>query len=216
MFVRVVRQSSIRSLLARTYASAATKASTAPPVQLFGIDGSYASALYTVSAKDSSLDATEKSLNSLKSLISEDKKLATILSNPALSTGDKKTIVDEITKATGLDKTVGNFLSVLAENNRLGLLPDVISKFEVLSNAHHGYVDATVTSVSELDDKTLTRLTNAISKSEFVGEGKKLRIHNVVNPDIKGGLIVEVGDRTVDLSVSAKIARLNKLLTDTI
>lgn len=37
-----------------------------------------------------------------------------------------------------------------------------------------------------------------------------------VNPDIKGGLIVEIGDRTIDLSVSSKIAKMNKLLTDTL
>lgn len=37
-----------------------------------------------------------------------------------------------------------------------------------------------------------------------------------INPDIVGGLIVEIGDRTIDLSVSAKIAKMNKLLTDTL
>lgn len=37
-----------------------------------------------------------------------------------------------------------------------------------------------------------------------------------VNPDIKGGLIVEIGDRTIDLSVSAKLAKMNKLLQDTL
>lgn len=37
-----------------------------------------------------------------------------------------------------------------------------------------------------------------------------------VNPEIKGGLVVEVGDRTIDLSVSSKIAKMNKLLTDTL
>ena len=37
-----------------------------------------------------------------------------------------------------------------------------------------------------------------------------------VRPDIKGGLIVEVGDRTIDLSVSARMARMNKLLQDTL
>lgn len=37
-----------------------------------------------------------------------------------------------------------------------------------------------------------------------------------VNPDIRGGLIVEIGDRTIDLSVSAKMARMNKLLKDTL
>ncbi len=40
--------------------------------------------------------------------------------------------------------------------------------------------------------------------------------HKQVNPDIVGGLIVEVGDRTVDLSVSSKLAKMNKLLTDTL
>lgn len=37
-----------------------------------------------------------------------------------------------------------------------------------------------------------------------------------VNPDIRGGLVVEIGDRTIDLSVSSKMAKMNKLLTDTL
>lgn len=37
-----------------------------------------------------------------------------------------------------------------------------------------------------------------------------------VNPEIKGGLVVEIGDRTIDLSVSSKISKMNKLLTDTL
>jgi len=37
-----------------------------------------------------------------------------------------------------------------------------------------------------------------------------------VNPEIKGGLIVEINDRTIDLSVAAKMARMNKLLKDTL
>ncbi len=35
-----------------------------------------------------------------------------------------------------------------------------------------------------------------------------------VNPDVLGGLVVEIGDRTIDLSVSGKLAKMNKLLTD--
>jgi F-type H+-transporting ATPase subunit O len=84
-----------------------------------------------------------------------------------------------------------------------------------------------------LDNKTLNRLEAAVSKSSHVGAGKKLKVKNTVrvllsralcaganpsqvNPDIVGGLVVEVGDRTIDLSVSAKIAKMNKLLNDTL
>jgi F-type H+-transporting ATPase subunit O len=84
-----------------------------------------------------------------------------------------------------------------------------------------------------LDSKTLSRLETAVSKSQYVGQGKKLKVTNKVrssqsinvpslltkfqvNSDILGGLIVEIGDRTIDLSVSSRIAKMNKLLTDTL
>jgi F-type H+-transporting ATPase subunit O len=105
-----------------------------------------------------------------------------------------------------------------------------------------------------LDNKTLSRLESAVSKSQYVGQGKKLKVTNKVrfplpslshphtssllpprsspalqlpndhrltngtqvNPDILGGLVVEIGDRTIDLSVSSRIAKMNKLLTDTL
>uniref|UniRef100_A0A060T3B9 ATP synthase subunit 5, mitochondrial n=1 Tax=Blastobotrys adeninivorans TaxID=409370 RepID=A0A060T3B9_BLAAD len=212
MIARAALRQSVRAT--RAYATQAAKST--PPVKLFGIDGSYASALYTASAKSSSIEATEKSLASLKTVLEKDTKLKTILENPSLSAGDKKEVVDALVKASSVDETVANFLSVLADNNRLGLVSDVIRQFETLSNAYHGLVEATVTSAEALDKKTLNRLEAALQKSEFVGKGKQLKLTNKVNADILGGLVVEVGDRTVDLSVSAKIARLNKLLTDTV
>ena len=67
-----------------------------------------------------------------------------------------------------------------------------------------------------LDNKTLSRLEAAVTKSQYVGQGKKLKVTNEVNSDMIGGLVVEVGDRTIDLSVSSRIAKMNKLLTDTL
>jgi len=80
--------------------------------------------------------------------------------------------------------------------------------------AHKGEVEAIVTSAQALDPKTLQRLEAAISKSAFIGQGQKLRVSNKVDTEIVGGLVVEIGDRTIDLSVSSKMAKLNKLLTD--
>ena len=54
-----------------------------------------------------------------------------------------------------------------------------------------------------------------MSKSEY-SQGKKLKVVSKVNPDILGGLVVEIGDRTIDLSVSGKVSKMNKLLTDTL
>ncbi|KAK5194201.1 ATP synthase F0 subcomplex subunit OSCP atp5, partial [Cryomyces antarcticus] len=101
-------------------------------------------------------------------------------------------------------------------NNRLSVLEGVCEKFGVLMSAFRGEVELTVTSAAPLDAKVLKQLETAISKSQYVGQGKKLKVVPKVNPDIRGGLIVEIGDRTIDLSVSSKMAKMNKLLTDTL
>lgn len=59
------------------------------------------------------------------------------------------------------------------------------------------------------------RIEQAIAKSEY-SQGKKLKVVTKVNPDIVGGLVVEIGERTIDYSVAGKISKLNKMLTDTV
>lgn len=172
---------------------------------------------YTAAVKTSSLDPTAKALAQLDALVTKDTKLAGILSTPTLTAEDKSAIVAELKKQSGSNsETVSNFLSALAENNRLGLLKGVCEKFGDIISAAKGELELIVTSAQALDNKTLNRLEAAVSKSPYVGQGKKLKVTNNVNPDIIGGLVVEVGDRTIDLSVSAKIAKMNKLLTDTL
>jgi len=200
--------------LARSYAAAANAASAKPPVQLFGLDGTYASALYTAASKASTLDSTDKTLSSLQALIQKDTKLASLMSSPTLDAGAKSALVSEVTKSVGGDKTIANLLAILAENNRLALVPGIVNQFATLMKAHRGEVEAVITSAQPLDQKILQRLEAAISKSQYIGQGKKLKVSNKVDQDILGGLVVEIGDRTIDLSVSSKMAKLNKLLTE--
>ncbi|KAK5661031.1 hypothetical protein OQA88_12410 [Cercophora sp. LCS_1] len=199
----------------RTFAAPAASEKVSPPVALFGLDGTYATALYTAAVKTSSLEPTARAVASLGNLVQKDPKLVAILDAPTLSAADKSAVVAELVKAAGVSgETVKNFLATLAENNRLGLLPGVTSKFAELMSAARGEIEVTVTSAQPLDNKTLNRLEAAVSKSQYVGAGKKLKVTNTVNPDIVGGLVVEIGDRTIDLSVSSKIAKMNKLLND--
>jgi F-type H+-transporting ATPase subunit O len=173
---------------------------------------------YTAAAKTNALDSAAKSLESLSTVFKKDAKLATVLSAPTLSVSDKQQIIAELQKHLGQDKegVVKNLLETLAHNNRLGALEGVVEKFSQLMSAYRGEVELTVTSAAPLDNRTLSRLESAVSKSQYVSQGQKLKVVPKVNPDIRGGLIVEIGDRTIDLSVSAKMAKMNKLLKDTL
>ncbi|KAK7948958.1 OSCP-domain-containing protein [Apiospora aurea] len=208
-------QRTIARIPARSYAAAAAQ-EVRPPVAVYGLDGTYASALYTAAVKSSSLDPTAKALTALANLVQKDAKLAAILSTPTLSDADKSAIVAELQKTAGSSETVKNFLETLAHYNRLSLLKGVSEKFGELMAASRGEVEMTVRSATQLDSRTLSRLETAVAKSQYVGQGKKIKLTNEVNPDIVGGLVVEIGDRTIDLSVSSKIAKMNKLLNDTL
>ncbi|KAL1954395.1 hypothetical protein VTO42DRAFT_1210 [Malbranchea cinnamomea] len=205
-----------RNTAVRTYAAAAQAQSVKPPVALFGIDGTYANALYTASIKTSSLDQTAKAIAALGDAFKKDAKLTTILNTPTLTESDKSQIIQELQNVAGgagKENILQNFLQTLAENNRLGILEGVCEKFSTLMSAHRGEIELIISSAQKLDQKTITRLENAVAKSEY-SQGKKLKVVTKVNPDLIGGLIVEIGDRTIDLSVASKIAKLNKVLTD--
>ncbi|PHH73071.1 hypothetical protein CDD80_4076 [Ophiocordyceps camponoti-rufipedis] len=184
----------------RTFAAAAGASSAEtgrPPISLYGLDGTYATALYTAASKNSTLDNTARAMTSLSTTFSKDSRLTHVLSTPTLTAKDKASVVAELLKSmggagAGANDTVKNFLDALAANNRLGLLHGVCTKFADLMAAARGEVQMTVTSA----------------------QGKRLKVNNQVNADILGGLIVEIGDRTIDLSVSSRIAKMNKLLTD--
>ncbi|CAG9938973.1 unnamed protein product [Clonostachys rosea f. rosea IK726] len=187
------RALALRSTPVRSFAAAAS-ADVKPPKAVFGLDGTYATALYTAASKSSALDPTANAITKLGALLEKDPKLASILSAPTLTTQDKSDIVAELTKQAGASDPT----------------------FSELIAAARGEVELKITSAQGLDNRTLNRLSNAISKSAYVGPGKTLKVTNSVNPEIVGGLVVEIGDRTIDLSVAARIAKMNKLLTDSL
>ena len=195
--------------------SSAKSVGIKPPVQLFGLDGTYATALFTAASKETSIESASKSLAKLSETAQKDKKLNVILTNPALSAHDRKTVAQTLAKVdSNLDSTVRNFLNVLAENNRLDLLPKVSSQFNILADAYNGLVQGSVTSAQALDQKSFKRIEKALAQSSLVGKGKSLKLENVVKPEIQGGLVVEIGENTIDLSVASKIQKLNKVLVE--
>ena len=101
--------------------------------------------------KSSTLESTARAMNALNEIYHKDAKLATIMQAPTLSSEDKSAIITELQKHTGgADKgdTVKNFLTTLADYNRLGLLKGVCEKFGELMGAARGEVELTVTSAA--------------------------------------------------------------------
>ncbi|KAG0139743.1 hypothetical protein CROQUDRAFT_666058 [Cronartium quercuum f. sp. fusiforme G11] len=204
----------------RTYATAASKPIQAP-IQLQGLSGKYASALFTAALKkdEKILSTIEKDVTSFQKVLSgkDGSSIKEFLQNPTLQAADRKKGLSEMFgKFTSPpNELTKNLLSVLAENGRLYETEKVIDDFLSLMSAHRGEITITITSAQPLDSSLQTRLESTLKKSA-TAQGKTVKIKNNVNAGVLGGLIVDFGDKTIDLSVSSRVNKLNALLTESI
>ncbi|CAJ1058627.1 ATP synthase subunit O%2C mitochondrial [Xyrichtys novacula] len=183
-----------------------------PPIQVYGVEGRYATALFSAASKQNKLDQVEQELGKVSALI-KDPKLSSIVMNPHVKRSLKqKTFGDALTKAKLSPITI-NLINVLADNGRLTLTGDVITAFGKMMSAHRGEVICSVTTAQPLDPANLAELKVALDG--FLQKGETIKLETKSDPAILGGMIVSIGDKYVDMSTKTKIQKLTKLIKET-
>ncbi|XP_040279075.1 ATP synthase subunit O, mitochondrial [Bufo bufo] len=184
-----------------------------PPIQVFGLEGRYATALYSAASKEKKLDQVEKELNRVSTLI-KDPQLSIVIADPHIKRALKqKTVSDILTKEKFSPITL-NFVNLLAENGRLRYTPEVIGAFAKMMSAHRGEVLCSVTTASPLDEASLTELKTALNG--FLAKGESLKLETKTDSSILGGMVVGIGDKYIDMSTKTKIQKLTKVMRDTV
>ncbi|ORZ35446.1 OSCP/delta subunit of ATPase [Catenaria anguillulae PL171] len=199
--------------LARGFASAAVQA----PIQMHSLEGRYATALFTAASKAKSLTAVETDLRAFNASLHADAEFRAFIESPVVDTKYKTQAVKAVAAKKNFNATTTNFFTLLAENGRLDMSVAVLESFGQLMSAHRGEIPVVVTSSQPLDTKTLNRVRDALAKGgKFTAKNQTLIVSNKVNPSILGGMIVEVGDQTIDMSVSSKMAKIEKALAESV
>ena len=103
---------------------------------------------------------------------------------------------------------------MLADNGRLGRLSGVAKNFSELMRAHNGQVAAVVTTAKALSAGELKELQTVLGG--FLQKGKSLQLETKVEPNLIGGMVVVLGDRYIDLSISSKLNTLEKIVKETL
>ncbi|XP_077588992.1 ATP synthase peripheral stalk subunit OSCP, mitochondrial [Stigmatopora nigra] len=182
-----------------------------PPIQVYGVEGRYATALFSAASKQKNLDQVEKELAKVTALI-KDPKLSSVVMNPHVKRSLKqKTFHDALTKAK-VSPITFNLINVLSDNGRLPLTGDVINAFGKMMSAHRGEVICSVTTAQPLDQASLAELKVALNG--FLQKGETIKLETKSDSSILGGMIVSIGDRYVDMSTKTKIQKLTKLMRE--
>jgi len=169
----------------------------------------YSTALNSCLKGVKEVDLTLSELTDFEELLSQSEELRFVLSNPFQSSTEKLNVIGAVAKKMKLTKHTGNFLKVLARNDRLGLLAEIKREFIRETDERLGRGKAKVYSAAEFSDSEQKKLQKSIEKMI----GKKLELSYELDADLLGGFLIETENKIFDYSVKGQLERLEDLVS---
>ncbi|MCR5706229.1 MAG: ATP synthase F1 subunit delta [Acholeplasmatales bacterium] len=130
-----------------------------------------------------------------------------IFDAPNITDKAKKDIIANTTK--DFDELITRFLYVLVDNKRINSIKGIRDEFKLIVNNSIKAVDVNVTSKNALT-KEQTKKLEAILTSKL--DGRKVKINNIVDNNLIGGIKCEYEGKLMDFSVRGKIKNIRGLL----
>jgi F-type H+-transporting ATPase subunit delta len=163
----------------------------------------YARALLEVAIAGGNPGQLRAELQQVSELLASSPELLRALTHPALGVERRQRLVRALFGGRG-SALLNRLLGVLAEKDRIALLPTVAAAFARVWNEHQGVVSAEAVSAQPLDEAQIGALKAALQQAT----GNAVELKARVDPGVLGGLVVTMGGRTYDGSVRAQLLLL--------
>jgi len=169
----------------------------------------YGRALFDVALKEKTdLDRTGDDLAAFSDLIDNQPALKKVLLNPAVPVPRKRAAVVELAQRAGVLPIVAKLLALLAERDRLIVLPDLVASYRERLFNYRGIVRAEVTTATPLESSKTTVIEQQLARAT----GRTVLLQTRVDPAIIGGLVAKVGSTVYDASVTGQLERMKQRL----
>jgi F-type H+-transporting ATPase subunit delta len=164
----------------------------------------YARSLFEVAMDQDKLDLVRDEIGAFADALSETQELQVFFFSPYFSTEEKK---DGLARAvTDADEAVLNFLQLLIEKHRMPAIFRIRARLDALWEEENRMLPVQITSAVELDKSTVKDLGDRISEQT----GRTVELSSSVEPDILGGIVVQVGNSVLDASIRNRLEQLRK------
>jgi F-type H+-transporting ATPase subunit delta len=170
----------------------------------------YARALFDVALKEADVQQAGRDLDAFARLVAENPPLERVFANPAIPAPRKRALVNELlTRAGAVSPPVAKLLTLLADRDRLVLLPELAAAYRTRLNEHAKIVRAEVVTAVSLPADRIAALTQGLASAT----GRQVQLENRVDPSIIGGAITRIGSTVYDGSVTRQLERMKETLT---
>lgn len=162
----------------------------------------YAKAVFAEASEKGSLDVWSSDLETLSSFVSN-AEMEVLLAHPSLTADQQAQALLDVC-GDKLGATADKLVSVLAENKRLALLPEIAALYEEMKAQLQNTVEVVITSAQALSGEQADKLAEAL-KARLNSE---VRLTSEVDESLIGGAIIRAGDLVIDGTVSGKLSKL--------
>jgi len=171
---------------------------------------SYALALYELAKENSELNKVEDGMDGIRILLSKSSDFREMILNPTVTKEEKNKVIIKIVDQYNFCETLKKFLGFLTTKNRLFFLNQIIGSFLDLISSSKRELKAKLLSSKKLSKTELEKIRNELSK-DFQSP---IKIDYKHDPDLIGGLVIQVGSVMVDTSIKSKLRKLQKSMIE--
>lgn len=168
----------------------------------------YARAAFDYASSNSVIDKWADML-SFSAAVAEDATMKAALDQPSLNWQQSADLFNEVC-ADQLDDQAKNFIKLLAENDRISLLPDIAVLYHHYQAEAQGTVDAELVSALEVSEQQIEAISASLSKRL----GKKVSLTTRIDESLIGGAVIRAGDMVIDGSVRGRLEKLSNSLAN--
>lgn len=147
-------------------------------------------------------------LSAFAQMVRDSQNLRNALVSPSVSLSRKRAVISRLAESQGVSRTIRNFLLVLSDHRRFGALDEVANEFATVLDERLGFARAAVESAQPLRPEQQDALLKKISQLT----GKNVRPTYSVDPNLLGGVVVNVGSKVYDGSVRGQLAAISRRL----
>jgi len=168
----------------------------------------YARALLDVLLKESVPQRGAEDLATVAALLQQFPELQRAFTNPAIPAARKRALVNELLPKLALSAPVGKLLLMLAERDRLVLLPDLIEVYQERLEDLQQVVRAEVTTAQPIAPERLSSLQQRLAGAT----GRTVKVTTKVDPSIIGGVRAQIGGTVYDGSIATQLEAFRQKL----
>jgi F-type H+-transporting ATPase subunit delta len=175
--------------------------------RLAGLANTYAQALLDNAPDPAQAEELAEELDAIVQMLDEREAFDTLLTRAMLSKEQREGLVERVF-AGRVSELTEAFITVLARRDRLDVFRPATIRFRNLLNIRNGLLEVHATTATPLDPQRHAEISKMISEQL----GSEVILVDHVDPEMLGGVVIRVGDRVFNASLSASIEKLSNRL----